>query len=157
MDKKFEMFIDFDHTIFNTEEFAKYLSTSPKQINYKEFLYPDAVSFIKYASGFGKTVIFSEGDPAFQKEKIDGSGIAEYATDVQIFPSYSKMDGLKSPEAKIILIDDKPEVIDEAIEKGITVIRVKRGKHRDVETRNEPKYVVSSLQEIIDKDLLGNA
>lgn len=157
MDKKFEMFIDFDHTIFNTEEFAKYLSTSPKQINYKEFLYPDAISFIKYASGFGKTVIFSEGDPAFQKEKIDGSGIAEFASCVQIFPSYSKMTELKSQGAEIILIDDKPEVVDEAIDKGVTVIRVRRGKYKDVETKREPKFVVSSLQEIVDRDLLKSA
>ncbi len=155
MEKGVKIFIDFDHTIFNTGEFVKHLSDSPAHINYKDFLYPDAIPFIKYASGFGDTVLFSEGDKKFQMEKIIGTGIEKFFTDgVQIFSSFSKMNVVNESEKKVVLIDDKPEVIEAGVAKGFFVVRVRRGRYKDLETKVVPKYVVGSLQEIIDKNLL---
>ncbi|KKS05248.1 MAG: hypothetical protein UU57_C0014G0022, partial [Candidatus Woesebacteria bacterium GW2011_GWE1_41_24] len=50
--------------------------------------------------------------------------------------------------------DDKPEVVDYGISKGFTVIRVRRGKYSDEESKNQPDFVVKSLSEIIEKDIL---
>jgi UDP-N-acetylmuramate--alanine ligase len=154
--EKVTILVDFDHTLFDTEKYAE--ARSVRKINdYKEFLYPDAVDFIKYASSFGEMVLFSEGDVPFQKEKIKGTGIENlFSGGVKIFPSYSKMknlDNLKTGD-KVVLIDDKPEVTDYGISKGFTVIRVRRGKYSSEEAINEPNFVVKSLSEIIDKDIL---
>jgi FMN phosphatase YigB (HAD superfamily) len=76
---------------------------------------------------------------------------------VKIFPSYSKMNELfKIPEGeKTILVDDKPEVVDQAVSLGYKVIRVKRGKYAADETKLKPDFVVVSLAEIISKDILS--
>lgn len=157
MDKKLIILIDFDHTLFDTTRFVESLSSSPKKVNYKDFLYSDALEFINYASDFGDLILFSEGDVDFQKKKIDGTGIGElFSGGVKIFPSYSKMQNLANITIgeRVILIDDKPEVIDKGISMGYHIIRVKRGKHRDEEMKNKPDFVVSSLSEIVAEDIL---
>ena len=157
MDNNLVVLVDFDYTLFDTEKFVQFLSTSPSSIDYKNFLFPDALPFIEYASKFAKLTLFSEGEPEFQKEKIEGTGIENlFSGGVKIFPSYSKMknlDNLKT-DAKVVLIDDKPEVVDYGISKGLTVIRIRRGKYSSEESMKEPNFVVKSLSEIVDKDIL---
>ncbi len=156
MNRILTILIDFDHTLFDTEKFVKYLSENPEELNYADFLYPDAIAFIDYANSKGTTVLFSEGEPEFQKEKIRESGIEElFKGGVKILPSFSKMENLEEWKNKaLVFVDDKPEVIDEAGKKGFLTIRVKRGKYADVETRKPAKYTVGSLAEIVEKDLL---
>jgi hypothetical protein len=157
MDKNLTILVDFDHTLFNTTKFVEFMSGSPKTIDYKDFLYPDALEFVNYASDFGNLTLFSEGEVDFQKEKIDGTGIGGlFSGGVRIFPSYSKMQDLASIATvkKTVLIDDKPEVVDNAISLGCHVIRVKRGKYSDKETKSKPDFVVNSLSEVVEKDIL---
>lgn len=157
MERNWQILVDFDHTLFDTEKFKVARLESPEKINYKDFLYPDALDFIKYASKFGKAILFSEGEPDFQKEKIDGTEIEKlFSGGVKIYPSYSKIGELLkiAQENEIILIDDKPDVIDEAISAGCKVIRVRRGKYANEETKLKPEFVVEGLSEIVSKNLL---
>lgn len=157
MDKNITILVDFDYTLFDTAKLVKTLSGSPERLDYKDFLYTDALELIDYASGLGNLILFSEGDIDFQKEKIDGTGIGKlFSGGVKVFPSYSKMQYLANiaPGKKVILIDDKPEVLDKGISLGYRVIRVKRGKYSDDETKSKPDFVVNDLSEICKKDLL---
>ncbi|OGM88671.1 hypothetical protein A2594_03065 [Candidatus Woesebacteria bacterium RIFOXYD1_FULL_41_28] len=156
MGRKTTILVDFDHTLFDTERYVREKSASD-HVDYKEFLYPDTLAFIKYASDFGEAVLFSEGDVEFQREKISGTGIESlFSGGVKIFPSFSKMENLDDMvlNGKVIIVDDKPEVVDYGISKGFTVIRVRRGKYSDEESKNQPDFVVKSLSEIIEKDIL---
>lgn len=151
--------VDFDYTLFDTDKFVKYLQDSPEVINFNDFLFSDVNEFLDYASKFGELTLFSEGDLDFQKAKINGSGIVNlFSGGIKILPSYTKVMELEKIENKenVILIDDKPEVVDKAVSLGIKVIRVKRGKYKEEGTKSSPNLVVNSLSEIVEKDLLKN-
>ncbi len=157
MHKNATILVDFDYTLFDTTKFIEFLSKSPKNIDYRDFLYPDSINFINYASEFGNPTLFSEGEVEFQKEKINGTEIGKlFSGGVRIFPSYSKLEDLAKniDGSKIILIDDKPEVIDGAASLGCKVIRIKRGKYSEQKTKIKPDFEVASLSEIVDRDLL---
>jgi FMN phosphatase YigB (HAD superfamily) len=155
--KNVVILVDFDYTLFDTAKFVEFLSNSPKTINYKDFLFSDALEFISYASSFGNLVLFSEGDVNFQKEKITGTGIGKlFSGGVKIFSSFSKMEDLSNvvTSQKVILIDDKPGVIDKGIFMGYSTIRIRRGKYANKETKNKPDFVVDNLSNLVTKDLL---
>lgn len=157
MDKNVTILVDFDYTLFDTSKFIEFLSGSPETINYKDFLYPDALKFIDYASNFGNLILFSEGEVDFQNEKINGTGIGNlFSGGIKVFASYSKMQDMANIAVgkKVILIDDKPEVVDKAVSMGYRVIRVRRGKYKSMETKNKPDFVAESLSEIVDKNIL---
>jgi len=156
MDKNI-ILIDFDHTLFNTTKFAENVDKLNGDINYKSFLYPDAEEFIKYASQYGTPVLFSEGELNFQLEKIKNTGIGKlFRENVKVYPSYGKMADIKNLTNghSVVLIDDKPEIVDMAISWGYKVIRVKRGKYIDSNSNLSPTHEVESLRDIISKDLL---
>lgn len=157
MDKKKIILIDFDYTLFDTDKFVKYLQRAPEIINFKDFLYPDALEFINYASKIDEITLFSEGDENFQKAKIVGTGIGKlFPGGVKILPSFTKVQELLkiSRNGNVVLIDDKPEVVDSALSMGCKVIRVKRGKYEKDDTKTKPNQTVGTLSEIINKDLL---
>lgn len=157
MDNKSTILVDFDYTLFDTTRFVDYISTSPKSVDYKDFLYPDALGFLEYASEFGNLTLFSEGEIEFQKEKIEGTGIEKlFSGGIKILPSYTKVNELTkmSNSTNLIMIDDKPDVVDQAISLGFKAIRINRGKYADVNTKLKPNLVVGSLSEIVKKDLL---
>lgn len=154
---KLTIFVDFDYTLFDTTKFVEFLSSSPNNINYKDFLYSDALDFIGYASKFGELTLFSEGEVDFQREKIISTGIDKlFSGGIKIFPSYSKAANFVHLEdgQKAILIDDKPEIIDQGISLGYQTIRVKRGKYVSQETKESPRFVVDNLSEIVERNLL---
>lgn len=156
MNKNLTILVDFDHTLFDTEKFVKLRSGNSKKIDYSKLLYPDALVFITYANSKGTTILFSEGEIPFQKEKIKGTGIEKlFNGGVRILPSFSKMSKLEEWKAEnLILVDDKPEIIEEAVKRGFLTIRVRRGRYASVDTQNPADFTVKSLREIVDKNLL---
>lgn len=157
MSKDVTILVDFDYTLFDTTRFVNTLSSSPKTVDYKDFLYPDALGFLEYASEFGNLILFSEGEIEFQKEKIDGVDIEKlFSGGIKILPSYTKVSELTkmSNAVNLIMIDDKPDVVDQAVSLGFKTIRINRGKYAGVNTKLKPNFVVESLEEIVKKDLL---
>ncbi len=146
--------IDFDHTLFNTEKFKKAIKREAIP-RYRGFLYKDALEFLDYAKKFGKLILFSEGEADFQRKKIKKSGVLKFFSKVKIYPTDSKAQNFVEFQGeRIILIDDKPKIADEAISVGLSVIRVRRGKYKSINTRFTPAIEVKSLKEIIRRDLL---
>ncbi len=157
MDKNKTFLIDFDHTLFNVNEFVRDRDLG-KLKEYKNYLYPDVLEFILYAKRHGKAVLFSEGEHGFQNEKIEKSGVKElFGKDVEIYPSLTKVAGIRNygTKDKILVIDDKPEVIDNVLEMGYKAIRVKRGKYAEKECSLVPTAEVDNLSEIIRQDLFS--
>lgn len=155
--------IDFDHTLFNTTRFKKELKEGRKRFNYRKFLYPDSKKFISYATKYGTPTLFSEGDVNFQKNKIIKTGMKDFfGVNIKIYPSsleIGKMDKINKLAAnyqKVILIDDKPEIVSKALALDYKVIRVKRGKYREIKTAIHPTFEVENLKEIIRQDLLSD-
>jgi len=148
--------IDFDHTLFNTEKFKKAIKRETV-LKYRDFLYKDALEFLDYAKKFGKLVLFSEGEVDFQRKKIEKSGVLKFFSKVKIYPTDSKAQNFVEFRGKrTILIDDKPKIADEAIPAGLSVIRVRRGKYKTINTRFTPAIEVKNLKEIIRRDLLSD-
>lgn len=159
MNNKTIILIDFDHTLFNTDEFVKNMNKPDKNLEYKNFLYSDAEEFVSYAARYGTPVLFSEGEVDFQWDKINKTELKKlFGENIKVYPSYTKMVEIKkfTNGSKVILIDDKPEVVDTGLALGYKVIRVKRGKYEASDTKLNPAHVVDSLKTIISKDLLKN-
>lgn len=126
--------VDLDHTLYNVEE---------------KKLYSDAIELIKFLKIKGEVILFTEGNIDFQKEKIKRLNLKElFGKDILVFSSFSKMKDIDSTslEGKTILIDDNPEIIRQAKIRGWKTIRVKRGRHKDVET--DADYTVTDLKTI---------
>lgn len=156
--KQSKILVDFDHTLFNTNKFINLVKGDLNtRVEFKDFLYPDALEFISYASKCGRLVLFSEGDIDFQKEKIKKTKLDKLFKDgIEIYSSYAKMNSLKkySNKENLVLIDDNPKIIDEAVSMGLKAIRVKRGKFKSFDSKQKPEYTVASLKDIMRRDLL---
>lgn len=126
--------VDLDHTLYNV---------------FENCLYDDAIELINFLKSKGKTILFTEGDADTQKGKIKRFKLENvFRDDILVYDSYSKMS--RSPNFlvgnKVYLIDDNPNVINEAKSKNWTTIRVKRGRY--INEKTDADYEVSDLKSI---------
>lgn len=133
MNKAYTFLVDLDHTLYDVE---------------KGSLYSDAIGFVDFLTNHGKTILFTEGEVSFQKEKVSRLNLKKHFSSVRIFDSYSKMSETVNDykDEKIVLIDDNPEVVEEANKRGWVTIRIKRGKYENVSSKSD--YLVSDLNSI---------
>lgn len=134
--------IDLDHTLYDV-------------VNEK--LYDDAISFIKFANKNGKAVLFTEGELKFQGEKIKKLNLNKYfGKNIKIFKSYSKISEIGDDfgKNKVFLIDDNPNVLIKAKDKGWKTIRVRRGKYENMNINTD--YIVSNLKDIENLSIFYN-
>jgi methionine salvage enolase-phosphatase E1 len=153
-----QIFIDLDYTLLDVDKFKLKNKNIIGDLDFRDILYSDSLEFINYASKYGIPTLFSEGEIKFQREKVEKTGLEKiFGNNIKIYPSYEKI--FELPEIAnsndVVLIDDKPEIIDRAISLGIKVVRIKRGKFKDVDSKKIPYAEVKSLEEIIKKDLLS--
>jgi FMN phosphatase YigB (HAD superfamily) len=92
-------------------EAARYLVHYP----FANRLYPGSLDAIEYLSGFGTTVILTDGDVVFQPLKIERSGIFE-AVDGRVLLYIHKEQELKEverlyPAEHYVLVDDKIRIL----------------------------------------------
>lgn len=142
MTSKKTILIDLDHTLYNVSQ---------------EKLYVDALDFITYAKKYGEVFLFTEGDLSFQKEKVKKLGLDKnFGSNIKIYNEFEKIEiGQQDFDGKeIVLIDDKPDVINKAINLNWTTIRIRRGKYKDTKTDDNPTYEVKDLESIIERNLL---
>jgi len=153
------IYIDFDYTLFNVFKFVQDRKKgSLTDGKYSKYLYSDAAPFINYAKKFGTPYIFSEGEVGFQKEKIFKTGINQlFGDNLKIYGSYEKMLQVRTEDVKdkVILVDDNPETITEALKLGWKAIRIKRGKYKEGESMLKPDYTVTTLKQIVENNLLS--
>ena len=76
--------IDFDDTLFDTHAFKQVLTNLPEDLykqssRIKEFLFPEAVSFLEFLKETNQPLILlSLGEANWQKTKIDITGIGRF-------------------------------------------------------------------------------
>lgn len=80
-------------------------------IDFKMALYPSAISLIKHLKSLGKLAIFTEGDKAYQKRKIEQLGLKKIVDKIYFFEKKAMhIDEIKMKwsEYTKIFIDDRP-------------------------------------------------
>ena len=90
-------------------------------MNFKQFLYPHALSFLKRLKKGGNIVIFTQGDRKYQKRKLEVSGITDIVGEDCLSISKDKksrikktVEALKNKYSTIFFIDDKIDILKEA-------------------------------------------
>ncbi|MBL7036498.1 hypothetical protein ISR94_01430 [Candidatus Microgenomates bacterium] len=134
--------VDLDHTLYEVDSGN---------------LYPDAIDFVKFAQKQNETYLFTEGDHNFQKNKIEKTGLDKiFGKNIRIYDEFLKIENSKKEfsDKDVILIDDKPLVIDGAISLGWETIRIKRGRYKNKDSQLKPNNTVKDLQTIVSGNLL---
>lgn len=135
--------IDLDYTLYDVEN---------------QILHSDAKNFISYAKKCGEIFLFTEGDRNFQMKKVKKYKLDKlFKGNLKLYDEYKKMDEIKKEikGKKIILVDDRPDVIDKAKLLGWKTIRVKRGRYKKKEGSQKPTYITNDLETIIKLDYLN--
>jgi FMN phosphatase YigB (HAD superfamily) len=78
-------------------------------------LYPDALDVLAKFSGWGPTVLLTDGDVVFQPRKVERSGLSE-AVDSKVLIYIHKELALddvatRYPSRHYVLVDDKPRIL----------------------------------------------
>jgi FMN phosphatase YigB (HAD superfamily) len=129
------------------------LEVSSYLINYPfaNRLYPGSLDAIEYLSGYGTTVILSDGDVVFQPLKIERSGLFE-AVEGRVLVYIHKERELREverlfPADHYAMIDDKIRILTTAKEfwgTRLTTVFVRQGHYADSpETQNYPDPDIS--------------
>ena len=145
--------LDIDYTIFDTSLF--------KKTNLEKYeLYEEVYDTLQKLSNLAKLGVFSEGELAFQKRKLEKTKIEHFFHNEHIHIVLKKDDVIKeilskySKKEKVIIVDDRLLILYE-IKKRIPVIYtiwMKRGAYAMNQTPIEafnPDATVENLQEII--------
>jgi len=109
-------------------------------------LFPGALDALERLSGFGATVILSDGDVVFQPRKVERSGIAD-AVDGRVLIYIHKEEALDDVERRFparhyVLVDDKLRILT-AVKKTwgarVTTVFVRQGHYA-----SDPEVLASS-------------
>jgi FMN phosphatase YigB (HAD superfamily) len=105
-------------------------------------MFPSALKVLKHLSGFGPTVILSDGDVVFQPHKVERSGLSD-AVDGRVLIYIHKEEALDDVEGRFpaehyVLIDDKLRILS-AVKRfwrdRVTTVFVQQGSYaRDPQT-----------------------
>ncbi len=121
--------------LYNPEEHAEVLGVDPEKIHEtieecEQFVYPDIEKLEKLESH--KLILVSRGDPVFQKEKIEESGVKKYFDEIVIVQSEDK-DVVDID----LLVDDSREELENADVPGFHFDREKHSLEDVVEKVEE--------------------
>lgn len=122
-------------------------------------LYSDAIKFTEWLLSKQETILFTEGDRETQKKKIKDTGVDKiFKNNIRIYEPYSKMKSIQKEldRRKVVLIEDNPENIEQAVQNGWKTVRIRRGRYSDVESIEKPDTSVNNLEQLMEKGLLYN-
>ena len=99
-----------------------------------DYIYKDVQDFLMFLEKEGiRAVVLSTGDPQFQKQKIQKSGITDFFDEIIIVSNDSKVVALdmlirKKKPVSAIFIDDKKEVVEEVKRSlpGVYTVQMRR-------------------------------
>lgn len=139
-----EDYVDFPTTAarFSAEEgdpeVGVRLTAVLNEFPFARYLYPYALDTIAYLNGIGEAAVLSDGDPVFQRHKIEVSGIAR-AVEGRVMVVVHKENQLDEvfrafPARHYAAIDDKPRIVS-ALEAEcpttFTTVLVEQGKYSE--------------------------
>lgn len=172
------LFLDFDRTLFDTDQFYDWLGPDRFQRilaitggtltppDFSEYLYDDTLPFLKRMSKTHRVVLLTYAvNTVLQRKKIRGSGILPYLDDVIITQgevgdktgkgtaAAEYLDRIGDPGWEHAFVDDAPENIDEVkrVNPEIRCIRIDRVPLAQGilhEGMIEPDHVVANLKEL---------
>lgn len=126
---------------------ARLLSMSSYLVDYPfaNRLYPESLDVLERLSGWGRTVLLTDGDVVFQPRKVERSGLFE-AVGGNVLIYIHKEEQLEDVEAHYparhyVLIDDKPRILA-AVKRGwgprVTTVFPRQGSYA-----NDPKALAA--------------
>ena len=161
-----KLYIDFDHTIFNTDLFQKEIQGIDKNldlqndlkklkeiietnnINLEKYLYPDTIPFFeKYKDKYILILLTkSNNHNAYQLFEILDTKISNYFQEIIIIKTNLKGE-LDLDYQNSIFIDDDPKELESIKKRNpYDIIRLKRGKHEDEILKTNIKEVTNLLE-----------
>lgn len=150
--KKPIVLFDIDDAMFNTATFIQ--SGRLKYGNYEE-----VKRVLESLSNFVTLGIFSEGEYAFQKVKLEKTGILKFFKEEDIHIFQGKDNNLiqainKYKGSRIFLVDDRLTVLASAKKNAqqVSTIWVRRGRYADAQKEIEgfiPDSTILNLKELI--------
>ncbi len=140
-------------------EVSRYLVNYP----FANRLYPGSLDAIEYLSGFGTTVVLTDGDVVFQPLKIERSGIFE-AVDGRVLLYIHKEQELDEverlfPADHYVLVDDKIRILTAAKEiwgNRLTTVFPRQGHYATApDVANYPKadVTVERISDLVGYDI----
>ncbi|EKD57813.1 MAG: hypothetical protein ACD_57C00139G0003 [uncultured bacterium] len=123
------------------------------ELPFSQYWRPHAKELVEYLAANFNLIIFSDGDDTFQKEKIEKLGLYKKAREVII--SRSKIELFfgfsKKYHGKLIIIDDRPKVIEEAkrLLGNVITIWIKHGRHAQGYERVNADLETTDLKEVV--------
>jgi FMN phosphatase YigB (HAD superfamily) len=135
-------YVDFPATVSEVapgcggRETAEALMTMLDTFPFGRYLYPHALETVAYLATIGEPAIVSDGDPRFQRHKIDVSGITAAVDGRVLVVAHKELELEKVfarfPARHYVAVDDKPRIIS-ALEQDcpstFTTVLVEQGKY----------------------------
>lgn len=86
-----------------------------EEVDFPSYLYPGALAALRHTAQFGVNVVVSDGDPVFQRRKIEESGISTAAGGNVLIYVHKEEHTAKIierfPGRRYIMVDDKPRIL----------------------------------------------
>lgn len=115
----------------------------------KKYVFPEARNFLSALKKRGAFLALLSWGDAFQKTKIDKSGLADFFDKIQIISRAAKakpiLQLLRKRTEKAVFIDDRREVIDEVKRKIPRLVAIQVVRHSDQEKSELADVVVTNL------------
>lgn len=156
-----EQYVDFPATLDRFyEQFPALSHQRLRQlvmsVDFAHYVYPGAYEVINYLKTLGLPVIVSDGDPVFQKMKVEKSGLATRVDGRVVLTVHkqNEMDGVfeRFPADHYVLIDDKTSIIADLGRmygsKVVTVL-VRQGKYARQPASPEPDITLGSIRDVM--------
>lgn len=115
----------------------------------KKYVYPEAKHFLATLKRRGASLVLLSWGDAFQKTKIEKSGLADFFDKIKIITRAAKakpiLQLLKKGTGKAVFIDDRREVIDEVKRKVPNLMAIQVIRHPDQEKSALAYAVIRNL------------
>lgn len=120
------------------------------------YIYPRALDAITYLQTIGRPVILSDGDPVFQRMKVERSGLEEAVDGRVILTTHKEeeMDRVFSayPADWYVLIDDKTSILADVARRypdRVSTVLVCQGKYARISAEPAPNLVLRHIGDIV--------
>ncbi|SRR5579884_56894 len=126
-------------------------------VDFADYLYPGAIAALRYLETIGLTIIVSDGDPVYQRLKIERSGLAD-AVHGRVRLTVHKQAEMSAvfeafPAEHYALIDDKTTILADMgrlYPDRVTTVLVCQGKYARLRYQPRPEIVVPHIADLVE-------
>lgn len=120
---------------------------------FEELLLPGTLAGCSHLSSLGRLAVLCDGEPAFQRRKLERIELLEHLDEVFVFDhkeEYSAEVLARFPGSRFVMFDDKPRVLGalkEALGASLTTVHVRHGHY--AATAAAADFSIASLAEAL--------